>query len=46
MAMVISLVVIRDLDIVRIIVYPAEADAPLIIDRDRILSFAVASQGM
>jgi hypothetical protein len=33
--------VVRDLDINRIIVYPAEANTPLIIDRDGILSLVV-----
>jgi hypothetical protein len=44
--MVVSLVAIHDLNIIRIIVYPAEVNTPLIIDGDRTLSLAVAFQGM
>ena len=39
-------VVVGDLDVVGIAVAEAEADAPLVVDRDRVLVFAIAFQRM
>ena len=40
---VIGLMVISDFDVVRCSVFPSEADAPLAIDSNTVLAFAVAS---
>jgi hypothetical protein len=38
-------VVVDYLDVQRIAIFPAKADAPLIVDPDAVLSFSAASQG-
>jgi hypothetical protein len=44
--MILSLVIVRDLDIVGIAVLEAETDAPLIVDGNGVLAFSVSLQGM
>lgn len=42
--MVLLLVIVADFNIVRVAITESEADSPLIIDRDRVLSLAVVLQ--
>ena len=38
--------VIGDLNFMRVAVFPSEADAPLTVDADAVLTLAVASEGL
>ena len=38
--------IIHDFDVMRLALYPAKADAPLVIDPDRVLPRAIATQSL